>query len=159
MPTLLERIEGMAVAKDGCWIWKGALQSCGATPVLNIGGQPVGVLRAWLMSQGVDMKGYVATNTCANGLCVRPEHAIRMTRKALQQRTAKSTPMVARMARAAKNRAINRTPEKTARAERIRQAVGTQAQIAAREGVSQSTVWAIKTGKKFAQIKTVWVGL
>lgn len=149
MNKLLARIRKMVVEIGDCWEWQGALQHKSPVPTMNYGGSVKPVRRHIAEASGAVLAGKLATYSCGNQLCVNPDHVIVVTRRRLQQRTAKelkpqSNPMrIKKLSDIARARG-KLTPEL---AQAIRDAEGTQRDIAARFGISQATVSVIKRGK------------
>lgn len=147
--TLLEKIQKHIVEDGDCWNWTGALQSCGSVPMMNHGGRAAAVRRLILEDQGAYLGKRLATYTCGNAKCVNPEHVAPITRRALQLRNAEqhgysNNPV--RRKRLAEN-ARTRAKINEQIAEEIRNAEGTQHEIAKRFGVSQATVSRVVLGK------------
>lgn len=146
---LLEKIRDLSVEDGDCWIWKGALQTCGSVPTMNHGGRVGAVRRFILQDQGVELGKRLATYTCGNPKCVNPEHVAPITRRALQLRVVEETGIASnpmRRKRLAEN-ARKRAKINEQIAEQIRNAEGTQREIAERFGVSQSVVSRVVLGK------------
>lgn len=140
----------------GCWIWQGALQSCGTTPTIRIPGtrKVTGVRRLVLQCCRVDLHGKFATNTCESPLCVAPDHLKAMTRLELQQKTYDNLPLSTKLKRQkaiaeAQRAKAKLTPELV---EMIKQSSRSTRDIAEDLGVSQHTVWAARTGKCWAPL-------
>jgi hypothetical protein len=150
MTALIERITTHVVEDGACWNWTGALQVCGATPVLHWQGKTKAVRRLILLERGPAPRGKpVATYTCGNPMCVHPGHVAWATRKVVQQRTTREQGYQSNMLRCKKLADTARkrgklTPELV---EQVRQAEGVQHEIGARFGISQATVSSIKTGR------------
>lgn len=106
------------------------------------------VRRLIMEVQGYSLESKVATCTCANHLCVNPEHIEVITRKKLTKRVASQIRRSVNVVRMAKISSIARQHAKLNEqlAEEIRQAEGTQREIAKRFKVSQATVSVIKRG-------------
>lgn len=97
MEVSFEAIQAMCDVCEatGCWHWKGGVSKGGAPQMREGSGRDniVPVRRVVLRMMGKWRKAdfLIATNTCMNKDCVAPEHAVWLTRKELQQRTAKVT--------------------------------------------------------------------
>lgn len=148
MDELIERVRARCEEWGDCWEWSGALQSCGVTPMINYRGRVVSVRRLIAEQQGHDLAGRVATYGCGNALCVNPEHVVVMTRKKLSKKSSAEQKYHANPVR------MKRLSDK-ARAHsklnwelvcQIREATGTQREIAERFGISQATVSVILRG-------------
>jgi hypothetical protein len=95
------------------------------------------------------LQNRLATHSCGNQMCVNPDHVVLITRKRLQVRIAKETrhQVSALRRKRLSDKARKRSKLTLEVALQIRDAEGTQRQIAAQFGVSQATVSAIKLGK------------
>lgn len=147
--TLLDRVMSRVVEEEGCWVWRGATQHVGATPVIRTKDGTVSVRRALLTEAGRSLRrSQVATYQCGNFRCVLPAHTVVLSRSALSIRTNRmpgrhsSPALIAKLTQAARRRA-KLGPEQVAA---IRAAEGTQKEIAARYGISQSHVSSIRRG-------------
>jgi predicted XRE-type DNA-binding protein len=149
MSALIDQINARCVEVGDCWEWQGAMQACGSTPVVRINQKTIGVRRLLLQHLGVNVRGKVCTYKCGNPLCVNPEHLEAIGRKKLSRRLVKETNYTAGVLRKAKlaDKARARGKLTAEIAQEIKQAEGTQREIAARYGVSQATVSAIKRGE------------
>ena len=149
MTPRLAAIQARTVEVGDCWEWQGALQACGTTPTTRLGRKTISVRRLILIDAGVNVEGRVATCTCDNRLCVRPEHIELITRKRLTKRVGaklRRTVSVARIARIAE-RARKHAKLTVELAAQIREAAGSQRAIATQFGVCQATVSMIKRGR------------
>lgn len=150
MSELILRIQGHVVEDGECWNWTGAMQSCGVTPTMNYKRKVGAVRRFILLERGPAPAGKpIATYTCGNPLCVHPEHTDWSKRKAVQQRT---TQEQGHQNTAIRNKKIADKARQNGKltheqALDVREAEGNQYEIAARFGISQATVSAIKLGK------------
>ena len=150
MSHLIDTITKHVVEDGDCWNWTGALQSCGATPTMNYKRKVGAVRRFILLERGPAPAGRpLASYTCGNPLCVKPEHTDWTKRKAVQQRTTQEQGHQSNVLRnkklADKARQNGKLTLELAAA--VREAEGNQYEIAARFGISQATVSAIKLGK------------
>lgn len=147
--ALIAKVEGHVHLDGDCWIWAGALQTCGSVPTMRHNGKTGPVRRFILLEKGVNLAGMRATCRCGNPLCVHPAHLVAMTASDLQKRTAKTLGYHGNLSRRRKLAENARTRAKiTAEiAEQIRCAPGTQREIAERFGVSQSVVSRVMLGK------------
>lgn len=159
--TLIDRIKKHVVEEGDCWEWTGSLQMCGATPTMRYQGRVGSVRRFVLESQGVDLRKRVATYTCDNPLCVNPEHTAPAARRTVQRRTAKEQSFHATLTRRKKLAEKARAGAKLTaeQADQIREAEGLQRDIAARFGVTQCTVSAIKRGDMWRDYSNPFAGL
>ena len=150
MSHLIDIITKHVVEDGDCWNWTGALQSCGATPTMNYKRKVGAVRRFILLERGPAPAGRpIATYTCGNPLCVHPEHTDWSKRKAVQQRT---TQEQGHQNNTVRNKKIADKARQNGKltheqALDVREAEGNQYEIAARFGISQATVSAIKLGK------------
>lgn len=149
MKELTERVRRHIEEIGDCWEWNGAMQFNAPTPVINYKHKVTSVRRAFAEEMGKSIKGKLVTCKCRNELCVNPDHLLVVTRKRLQEMISKERKYTSNPVRmqklAAKARARGKlTPELAAE---IREAEGSQREIAARYGISQSTVSVIKRGK------------
>jgi predicted XRE-type DNA-binding protein len=150
MSELILRITTHVMEDGECWSWTGALQSCGATPVMRWKRKTHAVRRLILSERGhIPRNKMVATYTCGNPLCVNPDHTAWALRKTVQQRTTQER---GHQNKATRNKKIADKARQNGKltlelAEQVRQAEGNQYEIAARFGVSQATVSSIKLGK------------
>jgi len=148
--TLIERITTHVIEDGECWNWTGALQTCGATPVMRWQGNTQAVRRLILLEQGPAPSGkLLATYTCGNPMCVHPDHVAWAKRKVVQQRTTREQGHQRDMLRCKKlaDNARQRAKLTLELAQQVREAEGNQYEIAARFGISQATVSSIKLGK------------
>lgn len=160
--SLLDRIRALSDEVGECWDWKGALQRGGCTPTIRQGRGTIAVRRALAIELGLPLQGRVATISCGNRLCVRPEHVQTISRGKLQRRIAVETQMHARPARARKLAEKARLTGKLTEAQvaEIRAAEGlTQRQLAAQFGISQATVSGIRRGVKWKDYRNPWLQL
>ena len=160
--SLIEKIQGHVVEQDGCWIWTGAVQiACGCVPTMNHNGKVGAVRRFILEEQGVVLGKRVATYTCGNPKCVHPDHTAPATRRAVQLRSAKESGYASNPARRKKlaENARKRAKLSMELAAEIRNAEGTQRQIAQRYGVSQSVVGRVIRGQAWLSYSSPFAGL
>jgi hypothetical protein len=135
-----------------CWEWQAALQWNSPVPVINYNGKVAPVRRhiaQYILKLPLE-GGKLATCNCGNKLCVNPAHVVLITRKKLQQRIAKESRHLVNPVRMKKlsDRARAAQAKLTLQqALEIRDAEGKQRDIAARYGITQATVSAIKRGK------------
>jgi len=146
--TILEIIKNRTIEIGDCWEWQGAMQSCGTTPMIRYKQQTISVRRLILQVQGHALESKVATCTCGNHRCVNPDHLEAISRKRLTKRVASQLKRSISVLRMAKISSVARQHAKLNEqlAEEIRNAEGTQREIAKRFGVSQATVSVIKRG-------------
>lgn len=115
---------------------------------MNFKNQVKPVRRHIAEEMGLKLDGKLVTHKCGNPLCVHPDHIIAITRKKLQQRIAKEQRHQLNPLRLKKisDRARQNAKITLEQANEIRDAEGTQRDIAKRYGISQSTVSVIKRG-------------
>lgn len=149
MSPLINTITKHVVEDGDCWNWTGAMQSCGSTPTMNYKRKVGAVRRFILLERGHNQPGMVATYTCGNPLCVHPEHTDWSKRKVVQQRTTQEQGHQNNTVRNKKIADKARQNSKLTHEQvlAVREAEGNQYEIAARFGISQATVSAIKLGK------------
>lgn len=145
-----------------CWEWNRAVQTSSGCPVMRYEGKAQAVRRVIAVELGMALDGRLAAVKCANAKCVNPAHVVVLTRKQLQQRTAKLTHLHANPARcrklAAKARQTGKLTEE--QVAEIRAIEGMkQRDIAALYGVTQATVSAIRRGVKWKDYGNPWLGL
>lgn len=159
--TLIEQIQKHVVEDGDCWNWTGALQSCGTVPTMNYKRKIGAVRRFILLEQGVDLSKRLATYTCGNPMCVNPEHVAPATRRSVQRRTTEELGHQQSLLRRKKlaDNARRRAKLSPELARQVREADGTQDEIAARFGVSQATVSVIKRGVTWKDYSNPFAGL
>jgi hypothetical protein len=149
MKELIDRVREHIEEIGDCWEWTGSMQSSANTPQMQHN-KKVGSVRRFLAAEkGLNIEGKLVTCKCRNELCVNPDHLLVVTRKRLQEMVSKErryTSNPVRMQKLAiKSRQHGKlTPELAAE---IRDADGSQREIAARYGISQPTVSSIKRGR------------
>ena len=148
MKELIERVRKHIEEIGDCWEWTGAMQSNAPTPMINYKQKVQPVRRALAQHMGKSITNKLVTCKCRNELCVNPDHLLVVTRKRLQEMVSKERKYTSNPVRmqklAAKARAHAKlNPELAAE---IREADGTQREIAARYGITQATVSVIKRG-------------
>ena len=147
---LIERVQRLVIEVGDCWEWQGTLQSQSPVPTMNYNNK-VGPVRRHLAEHlGLPVEGKLATCKCGNQMCVNPAHVVVVTRKRLQQRIAKESRHLVnpvRMKKLSDHARASHAKLTLEQALEIREADGTQREIAARFGVTQATVSAIKRGK------------
>ncbi len=160
--NLLEYLRARTEEVGECWEWTGAMQNATSTPVMRYQGAAQPVRRVIAAELGMPAKGRMATVRCCNSLCVNPEHVVLLTRKQLQQRTARLTQPQTNELRSRKMAQAARRNGKLTEAQvaEIRALDGlTQRQIAARYGIAQATVSAIRRGVKWKDYSNPWLQL
>lgn len=151
MKELIERVQKHIEEVGDCWEWQGATQSNSPTPVINFNFRSQPVRRLLAQAMGKRVEGMFVTCKCRNELCVNPDHLLVVTRKRLQEMLTKErnyqvNPV--RMKKLADKARLNSKLTVELAAE-IRDDEGTQREIAARYGISQTTVSTIKRGKSW----------
>lgn len=144
----LSRLETHIEEIGDCWEWTGAMQSNAPTPVINYNRKAQPVRRALAEAMGKPITNKLVTCKCRNELCVNPDHLLVVTRKRLQEMVSKERKYTSNPVRMRKlaEKAREHSKLTTELAAQIREADGSQREIAARYGVSQSTVSVIKRG-------------
>lgn len=148
MKELIDRVRQHIEEIGDCWEWTGAMQSNAPTPMINYQRKSQPVRRLIAQHMGKVITGKLVTCKCRNELCVNPDHLLVVTRKRLQEMVSKERKYTSNPVRMRKLAAKARAHGKltTELAAEIREADGSQREIAARYGVSQSTVSVIKRG-------------
>ena len=149
MKELIERVRRHIEEMGDCWEWTGATQANAPTPTMNYKGRVGSVRRFLAEAQGKSIKGKLVTCKCRNELCVNPDHLLVVTRKRLQEMVSKERKYTSNPVRMKKlaDKARENSKLTSELAAEVREADGTQREIAARYGVSQATVSVIKRGK------------
>jgi hypothetical protein len=149
MKELIERVRLHIEEIGDCWEWTGAMQSNAPTPTINYKKKVMPVRRLLAQEMGKPITGKLVTCKCRNELCVNPDHLLVVTRKRLQEMISKERKYTSNPVRMQKLAAKARQHSKLTLelAAEIREADGSQREIAARYGVSQSTVSVIKRGR------------
>lgn len=95
---------------DGCWIWKGCINSSGRGTLSVLADHWLASRYAWFLTNGPIPQGKLVCHHCDNGLCVRPSHLFLGTTKTNRED-------------AARKKRLRYTPQKLTRgmAELIRQ--------------------------------------
>jgi hypothetical protein len=147
--VFLSRLEKHTEEVGNCWEWQGAMQHNSPTPVINFNRRAQPVRRLLAQAMGKPVKGMFVTCKCRNELCVNPDHLRVVTRKRLQEMLAKERNYQSNPVRNKKlaDKARRNSKLTVELAAEIREAEGSQRAIAARYGVTQSTVSVIKRGK------------
>lgn len=162
LALLIERLRKHSNEVGDCWEWFGSFQSSGNTPAMNWKGHVNPVRRFIAQELGLDLSdGKVVTCKCRNYMCVNPDHIMVITRKRLQSMSAKELNYAANPARVKKiaDKARARSRLTMEIAQQIREAEGTQPEIAQRFGISQSTVSLIKRGEIWRDHTNPFAGL
>lgn len=149
MDELIERVRRHIDEVGDCWEWNGATQSNSPTPAINWKRKVQPVRRLLASELGKQITGKFVTCKCRNELCVNPDHLLVVTRKRLQEMVSKERNYQVSPVRMKKlaDKARRNSKLTVELAAEIREAEGTQRQIAARFGISQATVSVIKRGK------------
>jgi hypothetical protein len=158
---LIERLRKHSEEVGECWEWHGATQTQAPTPMMRFNERSIPVRRAIAIARGMQIEGKLATHKCGNPLCVNPDHVTLVTRRKLQQRNALTIRYQTNPVRMQKLAQKARSKAKLTMelAEQIRQAEGTQREIAAAYGITQATVSVIKRGKTWRDYTNPWAGL
>lgn len=161
MDQLIERIRRHIEEVGDCWEWTGALQTAAPVPVMNYKQSVMPVRRLIAIERGAVLNGKLATYRCGNQLCVNPDHVILVTRQKLQKRIAAETRYQINPVRMQKLAVMARARGKLTMelAQAIRDAEGSQREIAKRFGVSQATVSVIKRGKTWRDYTNPFIQL
>lgn len=153
MDALVKRIYDRCEEYGDCWEWQGAFQSKNITPTIHYERRVLAVRRLIAEQQGHDMTDKIATYKCGNQLCVNPDHIQVTTRKKLAKRMASELKYHSNPVRMKKLSDSARTRGKLTIeiVRQIREAPGSQRQIAAQFGISQATVSAILRGSSWRE--------
>jgi predicted XRE-type DNA-binding protein len=149
MKELIERVQKHIEEIGDCWEWQGAMQPNSPTPMMNYKRVCQPVRRVLAREMGKSIDGKFVTCKCRNELCVNPDHLLVVTRKRLQEIVSKERNYTSNPVRNKKlaEKARLRCKLTVELAAEVREAEGTQRQIAARFGISQATVSVIKRGQ------------
>lgn len=149
MKELIERVRKHIDEVGDCWEWNGAMQSNAPTPAINWKRRCKPVRRVLAEAMGKAIQGKFVTCKCRNELCVNPDHLMVVTRKRLQEMLSKERNYTSNPVRNKKlaDKARLKSKLTSELAAEVREADGTQREIAARFGISQATVSVIKRGK------------
>lgn len=148
MSALIRKIQAHSVACGDCWEWCGCMN--GSVPIMKYNGRVANVRRLVLIDRGVPMKGYIATYTCGNPKCVRPEHTARSTRGQMNRRIMADMSSATNALRSQRIAEVKRqTHAKLSQAEvdQIRASDDTHQDLAARFGVTKSLIGRIRRGE------------
>ena len=146
--TLIEKIQRHVSLDGEFWQWHGCMQ--GAVPMMKHDGKVANVRRLVLIERGVPMKGYIATYTCSNPACVNPEHTGRSTRTQMNRRNMAEMSCATNTLRVKRIAEIKRLTNAKLSLDDVRQiraSDDTQRNLAARLGVTQTTVGRIRRGE------------
>ena len=149
MKELIDRVRKHIEEIGDCWEWTGAMQSHAPTPMINYQRKSQPVRRLLALHMGKAITGKFVTCKCRNELCVNPDHLLVVTRKRLQEMVSKESKFTSNPVRMRKlaDKARAHSKLNLELVAEIRDADGSQRQIAARYGISQATVSVIKRGK------------
>lgn len=147
----------------GCWLWTGAVTPSGYGK-LKIGGRKgkfwVASRVAWSLHFGPIPSGLFVCHRCDNPPCCNPDHLFLGSHKENMQDCSKKrrcsshrNPVAARafMRNATQVRSGSLHPRSRLTedmCEKIREMQGSQVALAAMFGVSPSTIWSIRSGKR-----------
>ena len=141
-----------------CWEWQRSMSGPGGhQPQINVHGKPQNAARlAYALSKGLQSIAELpATQTvwrsCSNWRCINPEHLRMGSRKQQQKALAKAGVYKQDAAERLLKRGRNSSKLSMHAARRIRASTDPVKVIAAREGVSTSTVISIRTGKTWRE--------
>ena len=162
LTELLDRITGRCIEDEGgCWVWQGAFQAYGKTPVMGWQGKTIGVRRILAIAKGRKVHGLTATVKCGNHCCVNPDHTLLIKQGDLARRAVKESRFHQRVTYQVANTNAQRARSSiTAEiAAQIREATGKHREIAERFGVSKTMVSKIKLGLQWRDNTNPWLGL
>lgn len=146
--TLIEKIQCHVTLDGECWEWRGCMN--GPIPTMKHGGKVANVRRLVLIDRCVPMKGFIATYTCGNPMCVNPDHTARSSRAQMNRRI--MTDMSSATNTLRSKRIADAKREKHAKlslddVSQIRASDEKHEDLAARYGVSKSLIGRIRRGK------------
>lgn len=158
MSALTARVAKLVDEVGLCWEWRGARHCVSGYPMMRHQGLVRSVRWFLAVDIGIDVQDKFVTNTCNNQRCVNPEHIEAVELSTLRKRIADRTLANSNPARRQKISAAKRkiTPEVVAE---IRAAEGTRREIAARFGISVSTVNSIMRYETALDFKNPFFGL
>lgn len=145
---LIEKIQRHVTIEGDCWEWRGCMN--GPIPTMKHDGKVANVRRLVLIEMGVPMKGFIATYTCGNPMCVNPEHTARSSRAQMNRRIMadmSSATNTLRSKRIADAKREKHAKLSQADVEQIRASGETHHDLAARFGISKSIIGRIKRGE------------
>lgn len=141
-----------------CWEWQRSMSGPGGhQPQINVHGKPQNAARlAYALSKGMQSIAELpATQTvwrsCSNWRCINPEHLRIGSRKQQQKALAKAGVYKQEAAERLLKRGRNSSKLSMHAARRIRASTDPVKVIAAREGVSTSTVVSIRRGRTWRE--------
>lgn len=160
-PQIRAFIASRTEQEGDCLVWTGALDSYGA-PVLRIAPERKmhSVRRVMAALAGMDIEGKFVSTKCDCQLCIT--HLVVLTRKKLQQRTAKRNPYAQSITRNKKisDKARTRLAKLTLEQVQEMRASGLASRPAAeRYGVAQSTASDILSHRTWREYSSPWAGL
>lgn len=148
MMTLIEKIQRHVTIEGGCWEWSGSMN--GSIPIMKHDGKVANVRRLVLIERCVPMKGFIATYTCGNPMCVHPEHTARSSRAQMNRRIMADMSSATNSLRSKRIAEVKRrTDAKLSQddVDQIRASSDTHQNLAARFGISKSIIGRIKRGE------------
>lgn len=147
---LMSKVRHRCIDDAGCWVWTGSAQK-GVMPIINIGGNVMGVRRAvFIAFNGEPTPGKEVVRTCETTLCVNPEHLKEITKAARRRILAgirNSRPSASAIAR-------NRELHGKLDMEKVRHIRSTDERaddLAQRFGVSRTTINNVRSGKAWPE--------
>jgi hypothetical protein len=148
-PVTLDVIRARSDEIGDCWIWKGATTH--GSPAISINGRAMPT-RRWLAEtiQGKNTKGYYASVSCGELLCVNPEHVLLAKRGTINRMAAERTGYGKSLARSAKLAEARRRKYAKLSSElvaEIRASSLPVAELARLHGVAKSTIANAISGK------------
>jgi hypothetical protein len=164
-PVTMDIIRSKCIEDGDCLVWQAGKSSAEASgiPYMKAEGKTVPV-RRWIAENvlKLQVKGKLASTSCANSACVEPEHIAMKTRTKLQKDTVNRTLYHLNPVRNAKlaKAARARSPHPPEMVEKIRAAEGSHKAIARELGVSFDMVNRIKNGQSHrSYTNNPWAGL
>lgn len=156
---MIDKLMEQTVLEFSHRIWTGTVSN--GAPVSRVRGfrQLVAVRRMILLERGPVQPGVFAVATCGNPLCVDPKHVRGVSRKTLQQITARVNPYHQSVTRNAKIAAKARRKFDRSDVMQILADPRPQRVIAKEFGVAQATISDIKVGKTYRFLNNPFAGL
>lgn len=159
----LDSLPTHCVEEGECWLWQG-YTTAGRVPYGYLHGKRTAVRRIVLLLRDGRALGpqQVASTTCGDPLCVRPDH-IRVTTRSKQlarawrDGTINNTLRVLRITATQRKGAKAKLSQETARAIRASSVPGTQ--LAPQLGVSVHLVNRVRAGKSWRELTGPWAGM
>ena len=138
------------ITETGCWIWVGAQNNQGYGVFRYRGKLHLSHRYSWILYKGEITGGLQVLHQCDISSCCNPAHLFLGTQKYNMQDMNKKGRRVDNQAKGEQHNQAKLTEEQV---RLIRDMPGKQRSIAREFGVSQTTVWFIKSGKHWGHVK------